>query len=84
MGVRRSGEPGTQAGAIVSRTNGTNERMAAMAGASKPMQPRSGALRCGIICPFSPPHIMEAERLNAIASRLADLKGRELELRRYL
>ncbi|MGB7992060.1 MAG: peptide chain release factor 2 [Candidatus Methylophosphatis roskildensis] len=27
---------------------------------------------------------MEAERLNAIAARLADLKSRELELRRYL
>jgi len=27
---------------------------------------------------------MEAERLNAIANRLADLKKRETELRRYL
>jgi len=27
---------------------------------------------------------MEAERLNAIANRLADLKRRETELRRYL
>jgi len=27
---------------------------------------------------------MEAERLNAIANRIADLKGREQELRRYL
>jgi len=27
---------------------------------------------------------MEAERLNAIANRLADLKHRETELRRYL
>jgi hypothetical protein len=28
--------------------------------------------------------LMEAERLNAIANRLADLKRRETELRRYL
>jgi hypothetical protein len=28
--------------------------------------------------------IMEAERLNAIANHLADLKKRENELRRYL
>lgn len=27
---------------------------------------------------------MEAERLNAISNKLADLKARELELRRYL
>jgi len=27
---------------------------------------------------------MEAERLNAQANRIADLKSRELELRRYL
>jgi len=27
---------------------------------------------------------MEAERLNAISNKLADLKTRELELRRYL
>jgi hypothetical protein len=38
----------------------------------------------GIISFFCTPSDMEAERLNAIASRLADLKGRELELRRYL
>jgi hypothetical protein len=28
--------------------------------------------------------IMEAERLNAISNKLADLKAREQELRRYL
>ena len=50
-------------------------------------QPRVGGRsrqgRCGIILSFSRP-AMEAERLNAIAARLADLKSRELELRRYL
>jgi hypothetical protein len=41
----------------------------------------------GIMSGFPAPArapIMEAERLNAISNKLADLKARELELRRYL
>jgi hypothetical protein len=33
---------------------------------------------------LSGPHIMEAERLNAIAYHLTDLQSRAVELRRYL
>jgi hypothetical protein len=28
--------------------------------------------------------VMEAERINAVANHIADLKSREIELRRYL
>lgn len=31
-----------------------------------------------------PGHAMEAERLNAVANRIADLEGRGDQLRRYL
>ena len=33
---------------------------------------------------FTYPHLMEAERINVIATRLNDLDARTVELRRYL
>jgi len=42
--------------------------------------PRVGTAIIGVL----PERIMEAERVNSIASNLADLAQRETELRRYL
>lgn len=73
---RTGGEPG----AIHARWS--PQRLQPVSGSAALAHP-VGRPPYGIIQPLPRP-IMEAERLNAIAARLADLKSRELELRRYL
>jgi len=46
------------------------------------MKRRPGAYNCGL-SPFAGT-VMEAERINAVANRIADLSGRGEQLRRYL
>lgn len=48
-------------------------------------KPGKAVLRTTYNCRFAVAgYLMEAERINAVAGHIADLKSREMELRRYL